>query len=275
VSTQYQPLTGIGRWLQKAGIDVSGGNVLARSAADRAYELFVLAGLFGVWFAGRKLFRPRKDQVLLSFGGLGMLVVLTVVPQLSVDYGILRAFQEGLFFFSPFLAAGLIWLSGLARHWAKPALGAVLAGIAAFMTGVLPQLTGGYYGIIPMANEGQYYNLHYPTVDEQVGAEWLVARVQTDKSANGYTSIVQTDFYTYDTMQTVFTVPLLQDIAPQWLRPGSYIFVGPTLIRTGEVANRLDGQAVTYRYPAGLLDSLYNEIYANAGSEVYAPEMNN
>jgi uncharacterized membrane protein len=275
VSTQYQPLTGIGRWLQKAGIDVSGSNVLVRSVDDRFYELLILAGLFGVWFAGRKLFRPRRDQVLLSFGAIGMLVVLTVVPQLSVDYGILRAFQEGLFFFAPFMAAGLIWLSGLARRWARPALGVVLAGVATSLTGILPQLTGGYYGIIPMANEGQYYDLHYPVVDEQVGAQWLVARAQTDKVLNGYASIMQTDFYTDDTMQTTLTGPLLPDIAPQWLRPGSYIFVGPTLIRTGDVTNRLDGQAVTYRYPAGLLDSLYNEIYANAGSEVYAPEMNN
>ena len=275
VSTRYQPLTGIGRWLQKAGVDVSGGNVLVRSADDRAYELFVLAGLFGVWIAGRKLFRPTKDQVLLSFGGIGMLVVLTVVPQLSVDYGILRAFQEGMFFFAPFMAAGLIWLSGLARRWARPALAVVLAGISASMTGVLPQLTGGYYGIIPMANEGQYYNLHYPTVDEQVGAEWLVARTQKDESTNGYAPVVQTDFYTFDTLQTVFSGPLLQDIAPQWLRPGSYIFVGNTMVRTGDVSNRLDGLAVTYRYPSTLLDSLYNEIYANAGAEVYAPEMNN
>jgi hypothetical protein len=275
VGTQYQPLTAAGRWLQRHGLDVSGGNVLLRSAADRGYELFVLAGLLAVWLAGRRLLRPRRDQVLLSVGGLGMLVVLTVVPQLSVDYGILRAFQEGMLFFAPFMAAGLLWLSTLARRLARPVLVAVVAGIAAVMTGVLPQLTGGYYGIIPMANQGQYHNLHYPTVDEQIGAAWLASRVRTDQGSIGYTPIVQTDFYTYDTLQTVFTGPVLQDIAPQWLRPGSYIFVGSTVIGEDEVSNRLDGQAVTYRYPTGLLDSLYNEIYANAGAEVYAPEMNN
>jgi uncharacterized membrane protein len=273
--TQYQPLTGFGRWLQKAGIGVSNGNVLLRSVADRVYELFILAGLLGVWFAGRKLFRPNKEQALLALGGLGMMVVLTVVPQLSVDYGVLRAFQEGMFFFGPFMAAGFVWLAGLTRRLAKPVLVAGLTGLAAVMTGVLPQLTGGYYGIIPMANEGQYYDLHYPTENEQISAQWLESQVKADASANGYTPIVQTDFYTYDTLQTQFSGPLLQDIAPQWLRPGSYIFVGSTLVRTGEVVNRLNGQAVTYRYPMQVLDTLYNKIYANAGAEVYAPEMNN
>jgi uncharacterized membrane protein len=275
VGTQYQPLTALGRWLRDKGVGVSGGNALLRSLSDRVYELLILSGLLGVWFAGRKLFRPTKDQVLLALGGLGMLVVLTVVPQLSVDYGILRAFQEGIFFFGPFMAAGVVWLGGLARRWTKPVIGVAVAGIAAVMTGVLPQLTGGYYGIIPMANQGQYYNLHYPTLDEQISARWLESQVKAYANANGYAPVVQTDFYTFDMLQTDFSGPLLQDIAPQWLRPGSYVFLGSTVVRTGEVSNRLDGQAVTYRYPMELLDTLYNRIYANASAEVYAPEMNN
>jgi hypothetical protein len=99
--------------------------------------------------------------------------------------------------------------------------------------------------------------------------------VKAYANANGYAPVVQTDFYTFDMLQTDFSGPLLQDIAPQWLRPGSYVFLGSTVVRTGEVSNRLDGQAVTYRYPMELLDTLYNRIYANASAEVYAPEMNN
>lgn len=277
VATQYQPLTGLGRRLQNAGIGVTSGNVLARDFDDKAYELFIVLGLVGVWFAGRKLFTPARDQVLLSIGALGMLAVLTVVPQLSVDYGVLRAFEEGMFFFAPFLAGGLVWVCSLARRWARPAAGVAAAVIASTMTGVVPQATGGYLGILAMSNEGQYYDIHYPTGPELTGAQWLNAMVA---SANAKLPakdavVVQTDFFTSDTMQTVFTGPVLPDILPQWLRRGAYIFVGSTVIREGQVSNRIDGQIVTYRYPMQLLDTEYNRIYASSGAEVYGPEMNN
>ena len=206
-----------------------------------------------------------------------MLAVLTVVPQLSVDYGVLRAFEEGMFFFAPFLAGGLVWVCSLARRWARPAAGVAAAVIASTMTGVVPQATGGYLGILAMSNEGQYYDIHYPTGPELTGAQWLNAMVA---SANAKLPakdavVVQTDFFTSDTMQTVFTGPVLPDILPQWLRRGAYIFVGSTVIREGQVSNRIDGQIVTYRYPMQLLDTEYNRIYASSGAEVYGPEMNN
>ncbi|HXR70061.1 hypothetical protein [Actinocrinis sp.] len=275
VGTQYQPLTGTGRRLQQAGIGVTGANVLARSIDDRTYELLIIAGLAGVWFAGRRLFTPLKDQVLLSVGALGMLGVLTVVPQLSVDYGILRAFQEGMYFFAPFMAAGLIWICGLLKRWARPAAAVVVAVIASTMTGVVPQLTGGYLGILSMSNEGQYYNIHYPTDSERTGAQWLNAMALAQKRKSGTAPVLQTDFYTYDTMQTVFTNPVLPDLLPQWLRPGGYQFVGQTMLRTGRVSIRINGQIVTYTYPPQLLDTQYNKIYASDGAEVYGPEMNN
>ena len=275
VGTQYQPLTSTGRSLQKAGVNVTSANVLVRSLDDRSYELLIVLGLVGVWFAGRRLFAATRDQALLALGAGGMLVVLTIVPQLSVDYGILRAFEEGMFFTAPFLAAGLVWVCGLFRRFAKPAAALAVALIAATMTGVVPQLTGGYLGILPMANEGQYYDIHYPTAAELSGAQWLNSYVTAQKAATGTEPVIEADYFTYDTLQTVFTGPTLPDILPQWLRPGAYVFVGNTMIHTGQVSNRLNGNTVTYTYPVKLLDTQYNKIYASVGAQVYGPEMNN
>lgn len=275
VGTQYQPLTDAGSRIQSAGVNVTSANVLVRSLDDRVYELLIVAGMFGVWFAGRKLFSPTRDQVMLSAGALGMLGVLTVVPQLSVDYGILRAFLEGMYFLAAFMAAGLIWLCGALRRWATPAAGVAIAAIASTMTGVVPQLTGGYFGILSMSNEGQYYNIHYPTAAERAGAQWLNTLAAGTKQKTGTAPVVQTDYFTYDTEQTVFTGPILPDLLPQWLRPGGYQFVGSTLMRTGLVSIRVNGQIVTYKYPTQLLDTQYNKIYASGGAEVYGPEMNN
>ncbi len=275
VGTQYQPLTAAGRRIQSASINVTTANVIARSIDDRAYELFIVVGLLGVWFAGRRLFTPTRDQVLLAVGAIGMLGVLTVVPQLSIDYGVLRAFAEGMFFLGPFMAGGLVWICRALRRWSRPAVGAVVAVIASTMTGVVPQLTGGYYGILSMANEGQYYDIHYPTRAQLAGAQWLNALVTSTGQRTGTEPMVQADYFAADNLRTAFTGPVLPDILPQWLRPGSYVFVGPTMIRSDEVSNRINGQIVTYRYPDQLLDTQYNKIYASDGAQIYGAEMNN
>lgn len=275
VGTKYQALTSVGQRIQSAGIDVTTANVVARSVDDRAYELFIIVGLVGVSFTRRRLFTPTKDQVLLAVGAMGMLGALTVVPQLSVDYGVLRAFAEGMFFVAPFMAAGLIWICGLLRRWSKPATGALVAVIASTMTGVIPQLTGGYYGILSMANEGQYYDIHYPTRAQLAGAQWLNALVTSAGQRSGSVPMVQADYFAADNLRTAFTGPVLPDILPQWLRPGSYVFVAPTMIRSDQVSNRINGRIVTYRYPDQLLDTQYNKIYASDGAQIYGPEMNN
>jgi hypothetical protein len=91
----------------------------------------------------------------------------------------------------------------------------------------------------------------------------------------GTEPMVQADYFAADNLRTAFTGPVLPDILPQWLRPGSYVFVGPTMIRSDEVSNRINGQIVTYRYPDQLLDTQYNKIYASDGAQIYGAEMNN
>lgn len=268
LSPAVLPLTSIGRFLQSAGIPVKSVNTLLRSGIAALMQVLILIGLLAVWLRRKRAFEPLRDQVTLTAGALGMLAALTVVPQLSVDYSVLRGFQQGLFFFSPFMAAGLIWLVGWAKRGAGVVLCAAVAALLIELSGVVPRATGGYAAQLSLSNSGQYYDLYYPAPAEQTAARWLEARLaQTSPQPNKV--LVQTDAFTFKREQTILIGNVNGTIYPTQLNMYAYVMLGATTLRSGQATTSYNGNLVTYAYPAALLNASYNEIYASDGSEIF------
>ena len=268
VSASTLPLTSIGHFLQNHGIPVGGINSAVRSAIADLLQGLILIGLIAVWMRRRGGFEPMRDHVLLTAGALGMLAALTVVPQLSIDYSVLRGFQQGLFFFAPFMAAGLVWLVSWARSRAGIALCAVVAGLLIDMSGAAPRVTGGYAAQLSLSNSGQYYDLYYPAASEQDAARWLETHIE-QTATNPRKVQVQTDAFTFKREQTILIGNVNGTIFPTQLNMYSYVMVGATTVRSGQVTTSYKGNLVTYAYPMALLNSTYNEIYASDGSEIF------
>lgn len=275
VSTPYVapagvPATSVGRALEKYGIDISGINTLGRTAVAYLLQLLIVLGLAALWLRRAKGLEPVRDQVSLTVGALGMLAMLTLIPQLSVDYSVLRAFQQGIFFFAPFMALGLCWAADVLKRWSTPAVCAVVAALTLFLTGALPRVTGAYAAPLSLGNTGQYYDIYYPTPAEVRAAAWLEHTIHTNGSpANSPGNIIQTDQYTYNRLQTLLTGDVKANIYPGVLSSDAYTFVGGETADLGEVTVFFRGNLVTYRYPTSLLDQVYDEIYASDGAVIY------
>jgi uncharacterized membrane protein len=262
------PLTSVGHFLQSLGIGVKGVNSMLRAGIAALMQGLILIGLLAVWLRRRRSFEPLRDQVTLTAGALGMLAALTLVPQLSIDYSVLRGFQQGLFFFSPFMAAGLLWLAGWARRWAPVALYAAVAALLIDLSGVAPRVTGGYAAQLSLSNSGQYYDLYDPAPAEQTAARWLEAYLE-QTAAQPRKALVQTDAFTFKREQTILIGNVNGTIYPTQLNMYAYVMLGATTVRSGQVTTSYNGNLVTYAYPLALLNSTYNEIYASNGSEIF------
>lgn len=268
VSPAVLPLTSVGHFLQSLGIGVRGVNSLLRSGIAALMQVLILVGLLAVWLRRRRSFEPLRDQVVLTAGALGMLAVLTVVPQLSIDYSVLRGFQQGLFFFSPFMAAGLLWLVSWARSRAGVALCAAVAALLIDLSGVVPRVTGGYSAQLSLSDSGQYYDLYDPAPAEQTAARWLEAHLE-QTSPDPRKALVQTDAFTFKREQTILIGNVNGTIYPTQLNMFAYLMLGATTVRSGQVTTSYNGNLVTYSYPLVLLNASYNEIYASDGSEIF------
>lgn len=259
------PLTWAGQALKATGLDVVGLNGMLRQGAATLLQLLLLLGVVVTLRARRRGFRPLRDQVTLTAGALGVIALLTVVPQLSVDYSVLRAFQQGLFFFAPFIAAGTLWVVRFAGRRAVPIACALVLGLFLDLTGVVPQLLGGYPAQLQLNNAGQYYDIYYPTTEERLAAY----RLEQDIADQKPVPVVQAESYTFGRLQTLITGPAIGDVFPTELGTNPYVLLGSTTVRSGEVTFSYQGDLVTYRYPKGLLDSTKNEIYSSEGAEIY------
>ncbi len=140
-----------------------------------------MVGLFLlVWGNRRRRRIPASQREYLclaaaSFVGLAAVVLL---PDLSVEYGLLRAFQQALIFLAPLVAEttlALVWLV-FGRRAGMVAVAVGLVTLAS-LSGVIPQATGGYAPQLNLNNAGTYYNDYYLHPQELNAISWLDGQV--------------------------------------------------------------------------------------------------
>ncbi|MGV9626026.1 DUF2206 domain-containing protein [Streptomyces sp. NPDC003487] len=254
----------LGRAIEATGLGLDGTHRLLRTAISALFQVILVIGFWVALKARRSMFRPVRDQVTIAVGAWTAMVAITVVPQLSVDYGVLRAFQQGLFFFSPFLAAGLIGLLRWTGRRLVPVVSLVLALMFAELTGVFPALTGGFNASMALSNSGTYYEVYYPHPGEHEAAAWLNKRIAATGSGR-----IQTDRFTYMRLRAQIFQPTIDKIDPEVLRTDTYVLLGDTTVRTGRVTVFFRGDLISYDYPTDLLEKSRNRIYDNGQAEVY------
>ncbi|MFJ8043010.1 hypothetical protein ACIRBX_21200 [Kitasatospora sp. NPDC096147] len=259
------PPTAAGRALEAVGVSVSGLNSLLRQGAAQLLQVLLLVGVVVAFRARRRIFQPVRDQLTLTVGAVTVIALLTVVPQLSVDYGVLRAFQQGLFVFAPFVAAGTLWLARWAGRRAVPVVCVLVTGLFLDLTGVVPQLLGGYPAQLQLNNSGRAYDIYHPTTEERLAAYWLERTTAGQKPQQ----LVQTDAYTFARLQTLIEGPAVGDLFPTAVRAHAYVILGTATVRSGQVTFAYQGDLITYQYPVGLLDSTKNRIYSSEGAAIY------
>lgn len=284
---QNLPLTSAGRAIQDLGVDVSAVNETVRQSVARVLQVLLAVGFVTALVGRRRVFRPQRDQVTLTVGMTVVIAVLTVLPQLSVDYGLLRSFQQGLFFFAPFVAAGMLWIFRWAGRAGPPVACAVTLAIFVDLTGVVPKVLGGYRPQLHLDNAGQYYDMYYAHPEKDAAVGWLEARtvdgpgpglappppaVPPAPSLVGQVN-VQTDGptsgYGFQRLEDRNRGAVKDDLYPALVERDAYVLLGPTAVRKGEVTVFSRGDLVTYRYPVAFLDAMKDKLYSSEGTEIF------
>jgi uncharacterized membrane protein len=117
------------------------------------------------------------------------LIALTILPQLSVDYGVLRLFQQLLIVLSLPIIAGMVWLFTFISKNVSVVYGCI-AGFFAIIflhtSGFIPQITGGYTPQLSLNNSGFYYDAYYVVDDQRQAATWMCDYLQKDPTPKAY-----------------------------------------------------------------------------------------
>ena len=281
VTPAVPPPTSIGRALSDIGIPATTLNTVIRQAAAKGEQLFVLIGMIAI-FAIRKLRQHVGFEFYnLGIGAVVVLAVLTVLPNLSVDYDVLRAFQAALILVGGTLVVGSFTIfSVFGDVWRMRISGAVAVAIFLSTTGLIPQILGGYPAQLNLNNSGQYYDIYYTDAQDVAAVSWLAGEpgVLPDGLQAPYSNY---RFY-FTSSRSVTGKQLLFDsfkgadgdqyrqfIYPASIKRSAWILLDNSVLEQRQASMTIDGDLITYRYPLGFLEDSKNLVYTNGGDEIF------
>jgi uncharacterized membrane protein len=271
VDEPVTPLTSIGSDLNSVGIPVATLNSLAHSLEADCEELFLAVGLVSLFIKGWRRGGIVGGQFYwLSAGCTAMIILITVVPSISADYGVLRAFQQGLLFFSPMIVIGSMTIfSPLGQTWSRISGCVLCLGVFLITTTLVPQILGNNLAQLNLNNSGFYYDLYYKTPQEVAAVSWM------DGQPNALRYPIQAS---WDTRRFLFTGPSVisgsenvTDEYPTLLTKTSWVILDNSTM-TSDTAFSFDegtGNLTEYKYPIGLLNQYKNLVYTDGKAAIY------
>jgi uncharacterized membrane protein len=263
------PITALGSLVDDTGLNVSIFNSVVRAGAAKLLQLFVAVGLLAAIITKGRRSRSFIELITLSSAALIVVILQVILPAISINYGILRAFLQSLIVFGPLVAVGSsVIYKPFGKRWSLRASSITAILFFLSLTGVLPQILGGYPAQLHLNNSGEYYDIYYLHPQEISSIQWLQGHASTN-SVDQIQSEVETDRYTFRQLQTFTDLSPINDIYPTLLRENAYVFLGYTTVSKDQATFSYDGDLITYTYPINLLNSTKNLLYSSNGARIY------
>ncbi|HEX6462480.1 MAG TPA: hypothetical protein VFZ58_04405 [Candidatus Saccharimonadales bacterium] len=258
------PITLLGQQLARLGISPSITNTTRQFIA----KLLQLLTVLGVVYAGYRFLRkkPRAlsaDLVCLGVAGVIVLLSLIILPTLSLNYGILRAFQQALIYLVIPLVLFLATLGHFITKGLKLATATtIMVAFFLLFTGFFAQLLGGVSAPLTLNNYGLYYGLYYTSEAELRGYEWLKRTLpaRSDVRAASYAKAIM-----HDPQYPFRTIGILPSQRP----PGSYVFLNQAQLTAQKFYVYHDGTSLITTFPAGYYRQFTSQIYSTATTGVF------
>ena len=270
--TGQLPLTSLGQKLSQVGFNIKSFNFTLRQGIAKILQLLMVVGFVYILFRHDYIKKLDTDLLALSFGSIVFVALQVVLPVLSVEYGLLRAFQQTLIILGLFVMLGSVALFSLVPGKRLKVFLPMLAAVLFFVssTGLITQGLGGYTAQLHLNNQGPYYDNYYLHKTEVAGITWLDSVVGSKASnAAEVQSEVQTDRYSLNKVDSLSGIGAGNDIFPGLIRRNSYVYVGYTNVHKQEASLYYNGNQITYTYPLLFLDQNKNLVYSTSGSRVY------
>ncbi|GAA1930723.1 hypothetical protein [Nocardioides marmoribigeumensis] len=290
VEPSAAPVTPVGTVLEKVGVDLGSLTNAARLLCAVLIQLLLLIGL---WWMVRERFRRRSlaappqvpslpahsartvrlglrvssEQVCLVLGVMGALALVVVVPSLSVEYGVLRAFLQSMFVLAPVAALGLWVVLGWIGRRTTVWLTAVTVVVVAVFTSALPSLIGGGPAKPALANAGLYYDRYVVPDSDRLAAERIA---QAPDLSGALPKVLAPRHQAVRLVQAGVPATEVADRTyPTVLNVDSYLFADALMTRERRDTIFYQGDRITYRYPLGQIGRLMNLVYCAGNSRVY------
>jgi uncharacterized membrane protein len=264
LTSDDMPITRLGEQARSIGIDPSFVTALRQNFA-KVLQVLALAGVMCV--AYRLLFKKpnavEPNFVYLSFAGIVVLTLMVILPVLSINYGILRAFQQNLIFL---ILPIMILLARMGQYlWPKVRTYVATSGIVLLFlvfSGFVAQILGGASPTLSMNNHGLYYGLYYSPEADLQAFRWLRAHIPKNsdvRAANFNKAFMHDPDYTFSRA----------GILPSQINVDSYVYLDQAQLIAQKLYTYYENSPLILEFPLDYYDRAKNRIYSTASTRVY------
>ncbi|HXH27234.1 MAG TPA: DUF2206 domain-containing protein [Candidatus Acidoferrum sp.] len=258
------PLTQLGTKAKSIGFNPSIIAVMRQNFAKVLQGLAMVGVLFVTFNLLRK--KPHISETDFTSLNLASLVILTglvILPVLSINYGILRAFQQVLIFLLLPIMLFMVRVSRPLWGWLKTlAATAAVAVLFLLFTGFFAQILGGTSPTLSLDNSGLYYGLYYSPASDGASFAWLRQHVpaQADvRLANPNRALMHDHFYPF----------ARTGILPSQTTDASFVYLDQAQVQAQKFYIYYESSPLIMDFPVSYYDQTKNEIFSTAATRIY------
>ena len=228
-------------------------------------KLFIIFGIAWLIFSRYGSNIIDNDFKLFMVVNILVLGLSSVIPLFSVDYSVLRVYQQALIGLSlPAVTGAYVLLKIIFRRFAFLFTSIFFIVFFLLLSSFLPQLMGFGYAQLGLDNYGFYYDLLYSHRSEQESIWWL------SKNANPDIPV----FATFSSMRKLAIFgdrpfQVVPNVLPQNITRDAYVYADYSNVNNGSVLTTFGNDALGYSFPKDFLNRHKDLIYSNGQTEIY------
>lgn len=230
-------------------------------------KIFIVVGVFYLIFYKFKKKEIDMEYILLAIGSLFILTAVMILPFASIEYDLMRTYQQVLILLSlPSVLGGLVIFNFLKKESLKIyALLIVFLLYFSFLSGFIPQITGGVDPFLQLNNSGSSYDEFYVHEAEIKSSNWLFENrakdeiIYADKRAS----------YKLWFSNNVDINKIIENVFPSVIDKNAYVYSSYTNTLESRAFAYFKGEIISYNFPTEFLNQNKNLIYNNGESEIF------
>ena len=171
------PITKLGRLVSHV-VNPASLNEDLRAFSAKIFQVLLLIGIVILYFKQRNKSSKKETYFYsLVMSSLILLILMTLLPQISEDYGATRLFQQTLIIIALPIALAAGFLLSIFKKYKVYILAVFFALLFLDLSGLIPQLLGGYPAQLSLNNEGAYFESYYVSSYDNNAGIWIIKNV--------------------------------------------------------------------------------------------------
>lgn len=230
-------------------------------------KIFILIGVYSFIFIKSRKKEIDTEYIILSLGSLVGIIATIILPFASIDYDVMREYQQSLVFLSlsAVIGGSIIFKFIKKENFKLLSISLLFIIFYLYQSNFIPQIIGGLYPSFQLNNYGDNYNEFFVHSPEIISSAWL----NKENYRNEFIYADNRASYKFWLSTTIDINKINNNVFPSVIDKNAYTYSSYTNTFQNIAFISIKSNIISYNFPHEFLNTNKNIIYNNGGSRIY------